>query len=65
MARQKQKWMKERSDKARERREIVKDWGSNALVELIEERDHVDQFGMEGYFTKSIARLQELNSSVS
>jgi hypothetical protein len=65
IVRQRQEWTKERSKKARERREITKDWVCNALVELTDERDYLDDFGLEGYFTKSIARLEELKSTTS
>jgi hypothetical protein len=65
IVRQRQEWMKERSKKARERRETTKDWVCNALVELTDERDYLDGFGLEGYFIKSIARLEELKSTTS
>jgi hypothetical protein len=63
IARQRQEWTKERSEKAREKRETTTDWVSNALVELTEERDYLASFGLDGYFIKSIARLEELKSS--
>jgi hypothetical protein len=63
--RQRQDWMKERSEMAKQRRENAKDWVSNALVELIEERDYIKDYGMKGYFIKSIARLEEPKSFVS
>jgi hypothetical protein len=65
IVRQRQEWMKERSKKARERRETTKDWVSNALVELTDERDYLDGFGLDGYFIKSIAQLEELKSTTS
>ena len=65
IVRQRQEWMKERSKKARERRETTKDWVCNALVELTDERDYLDGFGLDGYFIKSIARLEELKSTTS
>jgi hypothetical protein len=65
IVRQRQEWMKERSKKARERRETTKDWVCNALVELIDEKNYLDGFGLDGYFVKSIARLEELKSTTS
>lgn len=65
IVRQRQEWTKERSEKAKERRERAVDWVSNALLELIEERDYIAGYGLDGYFINSIARLEELKSSMS
>lgn len=65
ITRHRQEWMKERSEKAKEKRETVKDWVLNALAELIEERDYLGAFRLDGYFIESIASLQELKGSVT
>jgi hypothetical protein len=57
--------MKERSKKATKKRETITGWVSNALVELTQDRNYLTSFGLDGYFTKSIARLGELKSSTS
>jgi hypothetical protein len=58
--RQKAKWIKERNIEARARREKVEDWISNAIEELKGEQAAIAPYGLEGYFKKSIARLEEL-----
>ena len=65
IVRQREEWTKERSKKARERREITKDWVGNALLELTDQRDFLADYGLDGYFIKSIARLKELKSDAS
>ena len=42
------------------RREELKDWIAVALSDLIEERDYLSEYGVEGYFPRSIAKLEEL-----
>jgi hypothetical protein len=60
--RQRAKWIKERNIEARARREKVEDWISNAIGELKEEQADIGRYGLDGYFKKSIARLEELGS---
>ncbi|RDW56760.1 hypothetical protein BP6252_13983 [Coleophoma cylindrospora] len=60
MAAQKLQWMKCRSDEMRERRDKVQDWAANALEELVDQRDCVASLERDGFFVKSIARLEEL-----
>lgn len=55
-------WIKERNQEAKERREKVGDWVGNAVEELKSERAAIEGFGLEGYFEKSLARLEELRS---
>ncbi|KAG9748471.1 hypothetical protein KCU73_g7077, partial [Aureobasidium melanogenum] len=63
MERQKLEWEKDRREKRRERRETVADWVAVALQDLVEERDYLEQYGVEKYFPKSIERLSELLKS--
>ncbi|CAD0106130.1 unnamed protein product [Aureobasidium uvarum] len=63
MERQKLEWEKDRREKRGERRVIVDDWAAAALQDLEEERDYLEQYGVEKYFPKSIARLTELSKS--
>ncbi|KAJ9617069.1 hypothetical protein H2200_000790 [Cladophialophora chaetospira] len=44
----------------RERRDVAEDWAAVALSDLEEERDYLKDYGVEGYFPSSIAKLQEL-----
>jgi hypothetical protein len=60
--RQKASWMKERNAVAKERREKVEDWITNAIEELKGERDAIKGYGLDGYFEKSVAKLEELDS---
>jgi len=62
---QRKQWTKNRSAILRERREKAEDWASNALQELISEREHLAAFGLKGYFTQSIAKLRELVESTT
>jgi hypothetical protein len=57
--RQKAEWIKERNIEARARREKVEDWISNAIEELKGEQAAISPYGLEGYFKKSISRLEE------
>ncbi|KAG9517158.1 hypothetical protein KCV07_g6376, partial [Aureobasidium melanogenum] len=63
LERQKLEWEKDRREKRRERRETVADWVAVALQDLVEERDYLEQYGVEKYFPKSIERLSELLKS--
>ncbi|KAH0023453.1 hypothetical protein KCU78_g5406, partial [Aureobasidium melanogenum] len=63
MARQKLEREKDRREKRRERRETVNDWVAAAFQDLVEERDYLEQYGVEKYFPKSIERLSELLKS--
>jgi hypothetical protein len=47
----------------RERREKTRDWVGNALAELVEDRDYISDYGLDGYFVKNIARLEELKAA--
>lgn len=44
----------------RMRRETTDRWAAAALSDLVEERDHLDAYGVGGYLLESIARLEEL-----
>jgi hypothetical protein len=63
-SRQHEEYEKERNDLARERRETTtgKEWINNAISELTESRDYIKGYGYDGFFMKSIARLEELKS---
>ncbi|KAG9513068.1 hypothetical protein KCU93_g10170, partial [Aureobasidium melanogenum] len=63
MERQKLEWEKDRREKRRDRRKTVNDWVAAALQDLVEERDYLEQYGVEKYFPKSIERLSELLKS--
>ncbi|TIA31010.1 hypothetical protein D6C79_09530 [Aureobasidium pullulans] len=63
LQRQKLAWENERREEKRERRESVDDWVTVALQDLKEERDYLAEYGVEKYFPKSIARLEELLGS--
>lgn len=63
MERQKLDWEKDRREKRSGRRETVDDWVAVALQDLVEERDYLEQYGVEKYFPKSIERLNELMKS--
>ena len=52
---------KERRLARRVRREEMKDWMAVALSNLFEERDYLSPYRVEGYFPRSIARLEELS----
>jgi hypothetical protein len=61
--RQKAKWMKDRNDAMRQRREKdVVDWISNGIDELKDEKDYIKAYGLEGYFSKSIAMLETMKA---
>jgi hypothetical protein len=64
IARQHEEYDKERNDLARERRETTTgmEWINNAIGELTESRDYIKGYGHDGFFTKSIARLEELRA---
>ncbi|THY10345.1 hypothetical protein D6D01_09311 [Aureobasidium pullulans] len=63
LQRQKLAWENERREERRERRESVEEWVTVALQDLKEERDCLAEYGVEKYFPKSIARLEELLGS--
>jgi len=65
MARQQVQWNKERTQALRKRREQAQDWVSNGLSELIEHRDYIDNYGLEGYFTKTIAKSEALKAKMA
>lgn len=49
----------------RRRREIVDDWVTVALSDLKEERDYLDEYGITGFFSKSIAKLETIRMEMS
>lgn len=59
---QKLDWEKERRQARRDRREAVEDWVTVALSDFKEERAYLDQYGVEGYLTKSIDKLESLRT---
>lgn len=63
MANQKIDWEQERREERRKRRVECEDWVSVALADLKEERDYLDQYGVEGFFAKSIAKLEALDAA--
>ncbi|KAH8703577.1 hypothetical protein BGW36DRAFT_369566 [Talaromyces proteolyticus] len=66
IARQHAAYDKKRNELARERRETVTgtEWINNAIDELTESRDYIEPYGHDGFFTKSITRLEELRISL-
>jgi hypothetical protein len=58
--RQKAKWIKERDEEARKRREKVGDWIGNAIEELKGEQAAIEGYGLDGYFKRSVVRLEGL-----
>lgn len=62
LERHKAAWIKERFEEARKRREKAIDWISNAIKELKEEAVEIEQYGLEGYFKKSVAKLEALRT---
>jgi hypothetical protein len=40
-------------------------WVNNALVELGKQRDHIKEYGMKGFFPRSIAKLQQFTAKLS
>ena len=61
--RQKAKWTKDRNDALKKRREnAIVDWISNAISELKDEQDYIEAYGLDGYFSKSIARLEAIKA---
>jgi hypothetical protein len=60
MAAQKKSWDVERREKARERREGTTRWAQSALDELVDGREYMAPYGIEGFFLRSIAKLEEM-----
>jgi hypothetical protein len=60
MAAQKKSWDEERRGKARERREGTARWAQSALDELVDGREYIAPYGIEGFFLRSIAKLEEM-----
>jgi hypothetical protein len=58
MAAQKKSWDEGRREKARMRREGTARWAQSALDELVDGREYVAPYGMEGFFPRSIAKLE-------
>ena len=63
MVNQKIDWEQERREERRTRRVECEDWVSVALSDLKEERDYLDQYGVEGFFAQSIAKLEALDAA--
>jgi len=62
IAKQAVEWKKARSQALKDRREQAQDWVSNGLNELVDHRDYIAAYGLEGHFSKSIARLEQLKA---
>ncbi|KAF4462462.1 glycoside hydrolase family 43 [Fusarium albosuccineum] len=60
MYRQKMAWENNRRQKRRDRREKAQDWVKTALSDLVEDRDYLSEYGVEGYLPRCIAKLEEL-----
>jgi hypothetical protein len=61
--RQRAKWIKDRNDALKQRREnAVVDWISNGIFELKDEQDYIGAYGLDGYFSKSIAKLEAMKA---
>ena len=58
MERQRHAWEKERREERRQRRGECDDWVAVALSDLKEERDYLDQYGVEGCLSLSIAKVE-------
>ena len=65
MAAQKKSWNEERQEKARERREGTARWAQSALDELVDGREYVAPYGNEGFFLRSIAKLEGMKGLVA
>ena len=63
MANDRIEWEAERRQLRRERRADCDDWIAVALEDLKEERDYLDRYGVEGFFKKSIAKLEALDAA--
>jgi hypothetical protein len=61
---QKLQWEKERREARRQRREEVDDWVAVALSDLKEERDYIEQYGVEGYLPKCIVKLEGMRAGI-
>jgi hypothetical protein len=61
--RQKARWTKDRNAALKQRREkAVVDWISNGIFELKDEQGYIDPYGLSGYFSKSIAKLEVMKA---
>jgi hypothetical protein len=67
ITRQHEEYDNKRNDLARERRETTTstEWINNAINELTESRDYIKGYGHDGFFMKSIARLEELRAKTT
>jgi hypothetical protein len=67
IARQHEEYDNKRNDLARERRETTTstEWINNTINELTESRDYIKGYGHDGFFMKSIARLEELRAKTT
>ncbi|KAF7191023.1 hypothetical protein HII31_07647 [Pseudocercospora fuligena] len=62
MVDQKYGWEEDRREQRLKRRLECDDWISVALSDLKETRDYLDQYGVEGFFENSIAKLEEMDA---
>lgn len=60
--RQRAAWIKRRNIACHEKIKKVIDWISNAIEELKGEQAFIKDYGLDGYFTKSVAKLEELKA---
>jgi hypothetical protein len=61
--RQKAKWTKERNDALRQRREKAGvDWISIGISELKDEHQYIRAYGLNGYFSKTLAKLEAMQA---
>jgi hypothetical protein len=60
---QKIEWEKNRREERRMRREEIGDWISVALANLVESRDYVKRYGVEGFLPLSIAKLTDMDTA--
>jgi hypothetical protein len=60
---QKIEWEKNRREERRMRREETGDWISVALADLIESRDYLKRYGVEGFLPLSIATLTDMDTA--
>jgi hypothetical protein len=62
MDRQKAKLAKDRNVALKQRREKVVDWIWNGISELKNEHAYIDGYGLDGYFSKCIAKLEAMKA---
>ena len=60
---QKYGWEEDRREQRLKRRLECEDWISVALSDMKENRDYLDQYGVDGFFKNSIAKLEEMDAA--